>query len=85
MTLAGDLLLVPQEPGSIVAVRVADGEPAWSASLGAPARSVAAVGRDSVAYFALADGSLAAVSLSAGKILWTVTGSGLAEPGHCRR
>ena len=63
-----------------MAVRVADGESAWSASLGAPARLVAAVGRDSAAYFALADGSLAAVSLSAGKFLWTVTGLGSLSP-----
>ena len=80
MTRAGDLLLVPQEPDSVEAIRLADGARAWRVTLDAPARSVAAVGRDNAAYFSLGDGSLAAVSLSAGKILWAVRDLGTLSP-----
>jgi outer membrane protein assembly factor BamB len=36
MILAGDRLLLATEPGSIVALRVRDGEELWSVNLGAP-------------------------------------------------
>jgi outer membrane protein assembly factor BamB len=81
MTSAGDLVLVPQNPDLLVAIRIPDGSSAWIATLGAPVRSAAAIHHDgSVAYFALGEGSLMAVSLASGKILWSVRGLGTLTP-----
>ncbi|HEX5108050.1 MAG TPA: PQQ-binding-like beta-propeller repeat protein [Vicinamibacterales bacterium] len=81
LTSAGDLLLVPQSPDLLVALRISDGSRAWTATLGAPVQYAAAIHHDrSAAYFALGEGSLAAVSLASGKILWTVQGLGALTP-----
>jgi outer membrane protein assembly factor BamB len=81
MTRAGDLLLVPKEPDTVEAISMADGESKWNVTLGAPARGPATIGRDNaVAIFSLGNGSLAGVSLSDGKILWTVGDLGTLSP-----
>jgi outer membrane protein assembly factor BamB len=78
MSLARSLLLVPIEPDQLIAIRISDGQVAWTTDMGAPARVPAAIdtGR-SVAYLALSDGRLAAHALDMGQRLWIETIGGV--------
>ena len=85
MTLAGDLLLVPTHDDGLYALRVSDGGLAWRQPLGAASDRRAALGPKGLAFLALADARVVAVSLADGRVRWATSLAGtLTEPAVSR-